>query len=162
MDVVSKQDFAALVGVSPSCVSQWIARKKISGKALVGRGCRARIRVEAAREQLKKNLDIDQRLGANARAKLDQAREAAPVITLPPDTSASANEAQDEAIEPTIEERIKAARLEQIALSNAEAREEAAGRSGAMSWPRTRGRKPGASPGRWWCCSKRASANSPM
>lgn len=51
----------------------------------------------------------------------------------PPDLSAGANGApspEDEAFAPTVEERIKAARLEQIALSNAEAREEAAGRSG--------------------------------
>jgi DNA-binding transcriptional regulator YdaS (Cro superfamily) len=49
MEVLSKQDFAALVGVSPPCVSQWIARKKISGAALVGRGYKARIRVDVAR-----------------------------------------------------------------------------------------------------------------
>jgi DNA-binding transcriptional regulator YdaS (Cro superfamily) len=49
-DIATKQEFAALVGVTPSCVSQWIARGKISGDALVGRrGCRSSIRVEVAR-----------------------------------------------------------------------------------------------------------------
>jgi DNA-binding transcriptional regulator YdaS (Cro superfamily) len=106
-EAVTKQEFAALVGVSPSCVSQWIARRKISGDALVGRGCRSRIHVEIAREQLRKNLDIDQRLGANGKANLE-----------------------DQGDEDTIEARIKEARLQQLALLNAKAQEEAGFRSG--------------------------------
>jgi DNA-binding transcriptional regulator YdaS (Cro superfamily) len=106
-EVMTKQEFAALVGVSPSCVSQWIARGKISGDALVGRGYRSRIRVEAAREQLRKNLDIDQRLGTNGKAHLE-----------------------DQGDEDTIEAQIKEARLQQLALLNAKAKEEAGFRSG--------------------------------
>jgi hypothetical protein len=116
MQVVSKQEFAQLAGVSPSCVSEWIARRKISGEALVGRGCRARICVDVAREQLRQNVDVDQRLGVTPWAKLD-----APAMPEPPE----AGEAKE-----TIEGRIKLQRLEQIALANAAAREEAAARSG--------------------------------
>jgi predicted transcriptional regulator len=78
-DILTKKAFAEMTGVSAACVSQWISRKKISGDALVGRGCRARIRVEVAREQLKRNLDIDQRtsLGMSAKAKLDARKPAA-------------------------------------------------------------------------------------
>ncbi len=121
-DVLLKQDFAALVGVTPSCVSQWIARRKIYGDALVGRGCRARIRVDVARGQLRETLDISQRLGANGKARLD-ARKPAAEATIAP-------EAALEADENTIEGRIKQQRLEQLALANAAAREEAAARSG--------------------------------
>jgi len=109
MQVVSKQEFAALVKVSPSCVSQWIARQKITGDALVGVGNRARIRVDVAREQLRQTVDIDQRLGKTP-------WEATPEPM---------GEAED-----TIEGRIKQQRLEQLALANALAREEAAARSG--------------------------------
>jgi hypothetical protein len=94
-----------------SCVSQWIARQKLSGDALVGRGCRARIRVDIAREQLRQNVDVDQRLGKTP-------WDAAPA----PEPSAEAGD--------TVEGRIKQQRLEQLALANAEAREQAAARSG--------------------------------
>ena len=108
-DVVTKKAFAEAVGVTPSCVSHWIGEKKLHGDALVGRGCRARIRTDIALEQLRKNLDIDQRLGANGKARLDG----------------------DEPSEPeTLEGRIKRERLDQLALANAAAREEAAVRSG--------------------------------
>jgi len=107
--IVSKQQFAVLAGVTPSCVSQWIARQKLSGDALVGRGNRARIRVDIAREQLRQTVDIDQRLGRT------------PWETTP--------EPPGE-VEDTIEGRIKQQRLEQLALANVAAREEAAARSG--------------------------------
>jgi hypothetical protein len=77
MEIVSEMEFAELVGVGPSCVSQWIARGKISGDALVGSGNRSRIRVDVAREQLQKNLDISQHLGANGKARLGPQKRAA-------------------------------------------------------------------------------------
>jgi hypothetical protein len=107
--VVTKKAFAALANVSASRVSQWIAKRQISGAALVGRGHRARIRVAVALEQLKRNLDVVQHLGAAGRAQLDGNGAAVP---------------------PTIEEDIKAARLQQLALSNAKAAAEAAAQSG--------------------------------
>jgi hypothetical protein len=71
-DVVRKKEFAALTGVTAGRVSQFIAEGKIGGDALVGRGCRARINVPVALEQLKKNLDSDRHLGFGGKAKLDQ------------------------------------------------------------------------------------------
>jgi hypothetical protein len=108
-DVVSKKDFAKIAGVSAPRVSQWLATGQINGDALVGRGHRARIRVAVAKEQLKRNLDVVQYLGANGRATLD---------------------GKGAAVAPTVEEDIKAARLQQLALSNAKAAAEAAAQSG--------------------------------
>jgi hypothetical protein len=68
-DILTKKAFAEMAGVTPSCVSHWIGEKKLHGAAIVGRGCRARIRVPVAIEQLKKNLDISQRTGMNGRAR---------------------------------------------------------------------------------------------
>jgi hypothetical protein len=67
MEIATKSQFAALVGVTAARVSQWIAAGQISGDALVGEGRHARIRVEVARDQLRRNLNLGQRLGATAR-----------------------------------------------------------------------------------------------
>lgn len=127
-DILTKKAFAEMTGVSAACVSKWISRKKISGDALVGKGCRARIRVAVAREQLKRNLDVDQRtsLGMGAKARLDAQKPAASAQ----EAIAEAASATSEVDEKTIEGRIKAARLRQLALFNAKAEEEAAARSG--------------------------------
>jgi hypothetical protein len=108
-DVVSKSAFAVIAGVSRVRVSQWLSEGKISGDAIVGTGRHARIRVAAAMEQLKRNLDPVQHLGANGRAMLDGNDNT------PPDT---------------VEAAIKAERLRQLLLSNAKAEAEAAVRSG--------------------------------
>jgi hypothetical protein len=108
-DVVSKSQFAKIAGVSAPRVSQWLASGQINGDALVGRGHRARIRVAVAKEQLRRNLDPVQHLGAAGRARLDG------------NGAAAAS---------TVEDEIKAARLQQLALSNAKAAAEEALRSG--------------------------------
>lgn len=134
MQTVSKMEFAELVGVGPSCVSQWIVRGKISGEAIVGRGNRARIRVDVAREQLQKNLDISQQLGLNGKAKLGpqkrlaKARGAPCAVGAPADRGEAASGAPDEA--ETVEDQIKQARLAQLDLANDKARAEAALRAG--------------------------------
>ena len=107
-DVVTKSAFASLCGVSCGRVSQWLADGKLDGEAIVGHGHRARIRLDVARAQLKRRLNITQRL-ATGRAKLD----------------GSADEAQP------IEEDIKAERLAQLRHFNKRASEEAALRAGA-------------------------------
>jgi hypothetical protein len=113
-DVVSsKSEFARIAGVSAPRVSQWLKEGKISGDALVGRGHRARICVAVALEQLKRNLDVVQHLGAAGRAQLG-GNGAAVAHT----------------VEPTIEDSIKAERFRQLALSNAKAAAEGALRSG--------------------------------
>ncbi len=62
---VSKGEFAAMIGVTPGRVSQYIADRKIFGDAIEGDGRRARIRAQVAASQLKLTLDPAQRLGAN-------------------------------------------------------------------------------------------------
>jgi hypothetical protein len=70
MDVCSKAEFAALLGVTRGRVSQWLAGRRIDGDAIVGEGRTARINVKIARRQLQDRLDLGQRLGANGRAQL--------------------------------------------------------------------------------------------
>ena len=69
-EIVTKAEFASLLGVSRPAVSQYISEKKISGAALVGSGHRAKINVDLAKAQLRKNLDVVQGLGANGKAKV--------------------------------------------------------------------------------------------
>jgi hypothetical protein len=109
-EVVTKSEFAALANVSRGRVSQWLNSGQLSGDALVGAGQRARIRVSEAMRQLGKNLDVVQHLGANGRAQLDGAGTAR--------------------VPDPVEQQIKAARLEQLALGNAKAAADAAIRSG--------------------------------
>jgi hypothetical protein len=111
-EIATKKQFAAIVGVTPGCVSQWLATGKIGKDALVGVGHRARINVAVATAQLKLRLDPVQHLGAAGRARLD-----------------GNGGGGDDAPDP-VEESIKAARLEQLALSNGKAAAEAAARSG--------------------------------
>jgi len=119
-DVLTKKAFAAHVGVSAGRVSQWLGEKKIYGDAIVGVGRHAHIRVPVALEQLKRSLDLAQRLGANGRARLDDpgpigSRNAGDVADTVPDT---------------VENNIKAQRLEQLELANERAREDRAARAG--------------------------------
>ncbi|MDP2214760.1 hypothetical protein [Phenylobacterium sp.] len=71
--VVSKSEFAALIGVSPGRVSQMIAEGKIDGDALAGEGRSAKVRVEVARAQLRERTDLGQRLGNGIETRLDGA-----------------------------------------------------------------------------------------
>lgn len=127
-------EFAEIVGVGPSCVSQWIVRGKISGEAIVGRGNRARIRVDVAREQLKRTLDISQSLGMNGKAKLGPQKRVAKAREVPCDAVAPADRGEAASGAPadveTVEDQIKQARLAQLDLANDKARAEAALRAG--------------------------------
>lgn len=60
---LSKAEFAALIGVTPGRVSQYIADQKISGEALIGAGRAAQIHVETALQQLRARLDRAQMSG---------------------------------------------------------------------------------------------------
>lgn len=99
-DLVTKTKFAEISGVSGAMVSLWIKRKKIYGDAIIGEGRAARIVVDVARQQLKRTLDLSQRLGANGKVKFDDDPETAD----------------------TVEDEIKRARLEQLSLANEHAR----------------------------------------
>lgn len=70
-EVVSKSRFAEIIGVSPGRVSQYISEGKISRTALVGEGQRAKIDVEAAKTDLRRTLDISQRLGNGISTRID-------------------------------------------------------------------------------------------
>jgi hypothetical protein len=116
-DIVTKSAFASLTRVAPSRVSQWIAGGKIYGDALVGQGHRARIRMSVALEQLKRSLDVSQRISANAKAQLELPAEGNKSAGFPP-------------AEQTIDDKLKRERLEQLELANERAREERAARAG--------------------------------
>lgn len=113
-DIVGKKQFANLIGVSPSRVTQFIAEKKLYGDALVGEGFHARIRVSVACEQLKRGLDP--RWSGRVRLDVpDMASESSAMA--PPDR---------------VEELIKQERLAALQLANERARESAALRAGTF------------------------------
>jgi hypothetical protein len=66
--VGTNTQFAALAGVTPGRVSQWLADGKISPEALVGRGHRARICVAVALGPLRRNSGRGARSGANGKS----------------------------------------------------------------------------------------------
>lgn len=74
---VSKGEFAAILGVSPGRVSQYIAAGQIFGDAIIGEGRYARIDVELAKAQLREVLDIGQRFGNGLDTRLDANAEPA-------------------------------------------------------------------------------------
>lgn len=118
-DIATKKQFASIAHVSAARVSQWLGSKQIDGAALIGTGRHARINVPIALAQLRMRMDVDQRI-ANGTARLDQAKGAngAPMV---PDAP------------PTIDEQLKAQRLEQLELANERAREDAAARAGTYT-----------------------------
>jgi hypothetical protein len=60
---ISKSEFARRRNVTPGRVTQWIDEGKISGAALMGEGRTSRIFESIAVDQLRRSLDIHQRLG---------------------------------------------------------------------------------------------------
>lgn len=68
--VVSKADYARLKSVSAARVSQWISAGQIERSALVGEGRGAKIDVALADEQLRRKLDIGQRVGNGLSTRL--------------------------------------------------------------------------------------------
>lgn len=117
--LVNKSSFADLCHVSPARVSQWIADKKLFGEALVGEGRHARVRVTVACAQLKRTLDLSQRLGDNGiSTKLDGVADLLPQPALPPNSPFSSPD--------TIEDQFKREKLESVTRANRRAaREEA-------------------------------------
>jgi hypothetical protein len=125
IEIATKKQFAEIAGVSAARVSQWLSSGQINGPALVGEGRHARIRTEVALHQLRLRLDADQRI-ANGTARLGRPKGSNGVLdnTVAP-SSANA--------EPTLEERLKRQRLEQLELANEKAREEASARAGTYA-----------------------------
>jgi predicted transcriptional regulator len=83
-EIVTKAEFASLLGVSRPAVSQYISEKKISGPAIVGSGVRARINVEIARRQLNKNLDVVRHNSLSGKARTTGTLKTATVRQVPP------------------------------------------------------------------------------
>lgn len=123
--VVSKGDFARLIGVSPGRVSQYISEGKIKPDALDGEGVRAKIIVAVATAQLRASLDIGQRLGNGIATRLDAAPELPPVLgqvkPAAPMLPTPGN---------SFEERLKAEKLAEMEMRNRKAREEERERRG--------------------------------
>jgi hypothetical protein len=117
MRTVSKKEFARLTNVTSQRVSQWIAERRIYGDAFEGEGRHARIRPGIACEQLRRTLDPDQRL-ANGTAKLDA------------DDETVADAGSPGSRPPTLEEKIRIARLEALSRANRLAAAEEAERAG--------------------------------
>lgn len=135
---VSKGEFAALIGVTPGRVSQYLAEGKISAKALQGVGRNAKIIVEQAKADLRLTLDVGQRLGNGIETRLDAAPIATPPAaavsapTLDFEASASAGNAAPPRIG-GLDEQIKQAKLEQIQRANRNAAKAEAESKGALT-----------------------------
>lgn len=116
---VSKGAFAALIGVSPGRVSQYLAEGKIAPASLQGSGRSAKIIVERAKADLRLTLDISQRLGNGIETRLDADDPEA-------DAGSGAGAPQDapparegRAPQPTgVEYEIKQQKLEQLRRAN--------------------------------------------
>ncbi|WP_309628746.1 hypothetical protein [Brevundimonas sp.] len=128
--IVTKGQFAELIGVSPGRVSQMIAEGKIGPEALVGEGRSAKIRIETARAQLRERTDLGQRLGNGLTTRLDGAlsvvadtplidrfAEAAPRLAGAEDSFRISPTPQPSPTDPVAD------RLKQLKLNDAERRE---------------------------------------
>jgi hypothetical protein len=122
---VSKGEFAAIIGVSPGRISQYLTEGKITAASLVGSGRSAKINVERAKADLRLTLDVGQRIGNGSETRLDPLDEASP---LPADQgSRTAN------VLPAaggVDYEIKQQKLEQIRRAN---------RNGAIEEAKQRG-----------------------
>lgn len=133
MAIVSKSEFARRRNVTPGRVTQWISQGKIKPDALVGEGRSAQIDEAIAIEQLRRNLDIDQRHSMNG---LDTNL----VLDLPPAASrAGVEQEAGPAIAPaplpssgSVENKIALARLEGLERSNRRAQIEEAEQLGRL------------------------------
>lgn len=120
MAQVSKSEFAAIINVSPGRVSQFIKAGQISPAAIIGHGQRAKIDVDRARADLRLTLDISQRLGNGLDTRLDpEPLQPARRDLLDRPTPASFTPPPMEGpIEPSIDMKIKLAKLEQAERAN--------------------------------------------
>ena len=116
-EIVTKAEFASLLGVSRPAVSQYISEKKISGAALVGSGHRAKINIAIARRQLNKNLDVVRHNSLSGKAR----------VTGP---IADIDDLPVEHCDVGVEESIKQERLRQLELGNGKLQDEANARAG--------------------------------
>lgn len=118
-DILPKGKFAELCGVSAGRVSQWIAEGKIKPSSLQGEGRAAQVIVAKAQHDLRRSLDIGQRLGNGIETRLEQPAQA-PASQAP----------QAAPFAPSVEDRIKDEKLKAVQFSNRRAAEEERARAG--------------------------------
>lgn len=130
---VTKGAFAAIIGVTPGRVSQYLAEGKIKPASLDGTGRNARIIVERAKADLRLALDISQRLGNGIETRLDPAAgEASLFGETAPMPAAGVLPTTPPAHVSGIDYEIKAQKLEQIRRANRNAAIADAQASGAL------------------------------
>ena len=118
VETATKAQFAAMIGVSPGRVSQYISEKKLGHAELEGEGRAARVRIKPALQALKIRLDASQMTGNGIETRL-AAPAAAPARLDAPLSSADQMDVQ-----------FKQAKLEQQLAVNRKIAEEEKLRAG--------------------------------
>lgn len=113
-ELVTKAEFAGLIGVSPGRVSQYIAAGKLGRNELEGAGRAAKVKVPEALAALKLRLDPGQMLGNGIETKL----AAQPQAPVPPSE------------EDDLDLRLKRSKLEQQEHHSRRLKEEERARAG--------------------------------
>ncbi|AZV21457.1 hypothetical protein [Mesorhizobium sp. M7A.F.Ce.TU.012.03.2.1] len=126
MQVLSKGDFAAHIGVSAGRVSQYIAAGMIGQDALEGQGRNAKVIVARAVEQIKRKRDIGQSLGNGLSTRLDLEPDDQP------EPARSAAGSDTTLRTPNVDDELKQQRLEAERRRNRLAAEDEAARRGRL------------------------------
>jgi len=127
--IVSKGEFAQMIGVTNGRISQMIAAGQIGPEALEGTGQRAKIRVETAKAQLRRRLDIGQRMGNGLTTRLTPDAPPGPASEFSSFAPPSARSERSD----LFEDAIRAERLKGLRLANRRATEEELERRGEFT-----------------------------
>lgn len=117
--VATKAEFAALIGVSPGRISQYISAGKLGANELDGEGRAAKVRVPEALAALKLRLDPAQRLGNGIATRLEAVQPS-------PIPAATAPRPDDD----ELDRRLKQSKLDQEEAKARRAKEEERARAG--------------------------------
>ncbi|WP_321504060.1 hypothetical protein [Breoghania sp.] len=136
-EVVTKGEFATLIGVTPGRVSQMLKSGDIGPDALEGEGRMARIRVATAKAHLRDRLDISQRLGNGLGTRLDDDGHTADLMAqvAPVSTGAVADGGTPPpppSVEDSVEAKIKREKLREVQYRNRRAAEDEEMRKGTL------------------------------
>ncbi len=130
-EVVSKGEFAALIGVSPGRVSQMLKEGAIGPEALDGVGRMARIKVAVARAHLRDRLDPSQRFGNGLSTRLDDDAPA-PLLNAQTSPAGAQDATSDGDPRNSVEAQIKREKLREVQYRNRKAAEDEALRKGTL------------------------------
>lgn len=132
-EIVSKGEFAALIGVTPGRVSQMLKEGAIGPDALEGAGRMAKIRVAVAKAHLRDRLDISQRLGNGLSTRLEDDGPAMAVGATGHTAPAGLEDAPEiDAGKNSVEAQIKREKLREVQYRNRKAAEDEAVRKGTL------------------------------